>query len=62
MSLEGAGRTSQDGVNMASKWRIDGVFWRCALKKWGQVGLRVNLYSMSILLTVNRMVPRKIKD
>ena len=35
---------------MASKWRIDGVFWTCALKKWGQVftrvGLLVNLYSV----------------
>ena len=35
---------------MASIWRIDGVFWTCALKKWGQVftkvGLLVNLYSV----------------
>ena len=36
---------------MASKWRTDGVFWTCALKKWGQVftrvGLLVNLYSVA---------------
>ena len=35
---------------MASKWRIDGVFWTCALKKRGQVfmrvGLLVDLYSV----------------
>ena len=36
---------------MASKWRIGGVFWTCALKKRGQVlitrvGLLVDLYSV----------------
>ena len=45
------GGTSQDGVNMASKWRIDGVFWTCALKKRGQVftrvGLLFDLYSVT---------------
>ena len=38
-------------ARMASKWYIDGVFWTCALKKWGQVftrvGLLVNLYSVT---------------
>ena len=37
---------------MASIWRIDGVFWTCALKKRGQVftrvGLLVNLYSVVV--------------
>ena len=37
-------------AKMASKWRIDGVFWTCALKKRGQVftrvGLLVDLYSV----------------
>ena len=43
---------------MASKWRIDGVFWTCALKKWGQVftrvGLLVNLYSVAMVLSQRR--------
>ena len=30
-------------VRMASKWRIDGVFWTCALKKRGQDFTRVGL-------------------
>ena len=37
-------------ARMASIWRIDGVFWTCALKKWGQVftrvGRLVHLYSV----------------
>ena len=28
---------------MTSKWRIDGVFWTCALTKWRQVFTRVGL-------------------
>ena len=44
----------QDGVNVASKWRIDGLFWTWALKKRGQVftrvGLLVDLYSVVGLL------------
>ena len=37
-------------ARMASKWRIDGVFWTCALKKRGHVftgvGPLVDLYSV----------------
>ena len=38
-------------ARMASIWRIDGVFWTCALKERGQVlitrvGLLVDLYSV----------------
>ena len=59
--------TSQDGVNMASKWRIDGVFWTCALKKWGQlftrVGLLVDLYSVTwwtMSLKLDTFFPKSI--
>ena len=46
---------------MASKWRIDGVFWICALKKWGQVftrvGLLVNFYSVTEFPTLVKTCP-----
>ena len=49
LKVKSDGGTCPDGVNMASKWRIDGVFWTCALKKRGhvftRVGLLVELYS-----------------
>ena len=55
------GGTCQDGVNIASKWRIDGVFWTCALKRLGQVftivGLLVNLYSVYITLVYITLSP-----
>ena len=31
LKVKSAGGTCHDGVNMESKWRIDGVFWTCAL-------------------------------
>ena len=34
---------------MASIWRIDGIFWTCALKKRGQVFTRVGLLVKFIL-------------
>ena len=49
LKVKSAGENCQDGVNMASKWRIDGVFWTCALKKRGQVFTRVGLLVNFIL-------------
>ena len=38
-----------------SKWDIVGVFWTCALKKWGKVfsrvGIMVNLYFVPKITT-----------
>ena len=52
MSLKGQ-KCRGELARMASRWRIDGVFWTWALKKWEQVftrvGLLVNLYSVAQL-------------
>ena len=44
-------------TRMASIWRIDGVFWTCALKKRGQVFTRVGLVDLySVLKTTRQFV------
>ena len=49
LKVKSAGETCQCGVNMVSKWRIDGVFWTYALKKRGQIFTRVGLLVNFIL-------------